>query len=371
MTDVAETSMVTGFPRFVARRLAAKLLERPEENQRVFLLVRKTFIAAANEFLAGLDANTRERLRIVEGDVGDMDLGLAGGEYKALGSELTAIYHLAELQPCDAKREQFERVNVEGTRTVLELATEIPKLRRLIHFSSAHVAGTRTGVILEEELDERQRFYDLFEETKFQAERLVQGAARRLPITILRPSTIVGDSRSGQIDRFDGPYYLLVLIVTSPIDVHLPLPVRGDVPLNLVPIDFVVDAAAALSRDARAQGGTFHLCDPSPFSARSVYRLAALRADRKPPRGVIPTGLARVFLSVPGIERVARAPLSLITALHHFAVYNCRNTLALLENTTVRCPPIDAYIDKLVHYIRQVHAEKRERLEEEAYDPFD
>ena len=97
-----------------------------------------------------------------------------------------------------------------------------------MHWSTAQVSGARSGVILEEELDCGQRFRNVYEETKFRAERMVRDAARRLPITILRPGIIVGDSKTGEIDKFDGPYYLLVLIVSSPIDVHLPLPGRGN-----------------------------------------------------------------------------------------------------------------------------------------------
>jgi thioester reductase-like protein len=312
-----------------------------------------------------------DRVRVLEGDVCDMDLGLGGGEYKAIAKELTAIHHTAAIYYLGAKRDLVERVNIDGTRTVLDLAGDCAHLRRLVHWSTAEVSGARSGVILEEELDTGQRFRNVYEETKFKAERLVREAARRMPITILRPGVIVGDSQTGEIDKFDGPYYLLVLIVTSPLDVHLPLPGRGNAPLNLVPIDFVVDAAVALGKDPRAQGGTFHLTDPCPFSARTVYELVAQRAERKPPRGVIPATLARAILRAPGLERLARAPLAFLEAFNHLALYNCRHTLALLDGSGVRCPPFDVYVDNLVRYVREVQAAKRQQIEEESADPFD
>jgi hypothetical protein len=120
----------------------------------------------------------------------------------------------------------------------------------------------------------------------------------------------------------------------------------------------------------RAAGGTFHLTDPCPFAARTVYELVAQRADRKAPRGVIPTGLARALLKAPGLERLARAPLAFLEAFNHLAVYNCRHTLALLDGGP-RCPPFDSYVDTLVRYVREVQAQKRQRIEEEAADPFD
>src|SRR5262249_46558403 len=308
-----DVSLGTGFPNFTARRLIERLLARTADD-RVYLLVRDKFKKDAVAFQALLPPSSRSRLSIIEGDVADMDLGLPGPDYKALAAEITAIHHTAAVYYLGAKRELVERVNVDGTRTMLELAADCAHLRRFVHWSTAQVSGARSGVILEEELDCGQRFRNIYEETKFRAERMVRDAARRLPITILRPGIIVGDSQTGEIDKFDGPYYLLVLIVSSPVDVSLPLPGRGNSPLNLVPIDFVVDAAVALADDPRAAGGTFHLTDPCPFSARAVYEIVAQRAERKAPRGVIPTSLARALLKAPGLERLARAPLAFLEA---------------------------------------------------------
>jgi thioester reductase-like protein len=365
-----DVTLVTGFPSFTARRLARRLLDS-DPRESLFMLTRQKFRPQMEQFLGALTPAQKKRVRVLEGDVCDMDLGLTGGEYKALGQEITNIHHAAAVYYLGAKRELVEQVNVDGTRTMLELAGDCSKLRRFTHWSTAEVSGARSGVILEEELDCGQRFRNVYEETKFRAERMVRESMRRLPITVLRPGVIVGDSKTGEIDKFDGPYYLLVLIVSSPLDVHLPLPGRGSAPLNLVPIDFVADAAVTLSRDPRAAGGTFHLTDPCPFSARTVYELVAQRADKKAPRGVIPAGLARALLKAPGLERLARAPLAFLEAFNHLALYNCRHTVALLAESGVHCPPFDDYVENLVRYVREVQAQKRQRLEEEAVDPFD
>jgi thioester reductase-like protein len=371
MAAAAETVLLTGFPAFTARRMARKIVES-DPRARLFLLARGKFRAAAEEFALELgEAGGTGRVTVLEGDVCDMDLGLAGGEYRALADELTSIYHLASIYYLGVKPDVARKVNVDGTRAMLELAGECTRLRRFTHFSTASVSGSRSGVILEEELDEGQRFRNAYEETKLAGERLVQAASRRLPITVLRPGEIVGDSKSGEIDKFDGPYFLIVLIVTSPLDVHLPLPGRGAAPMNLVPIDFVVDAAWALSRDPRAVGRTFHLTDPAPFSSRSVYELIAHRAERKPPRGVIPPALARAVLRAPGLASIARAPLAFLESFNQMTLYNCRGTLALLDGTGVRCPPLDAYVDNLVRYVREVQEARRQKLEEEVFDPFE
>jgi thioester reductase-like protein len=361
-----ESVLVTGFPSFTATRLARKLVAE-DERAKVFLLAREKFARQAEELARSLGG----RVQVVVGDVCDMDLGLSGPEYKALAAELTTIHHLAGIYYLGVERQVAQRVNVDGTRGVIELAGECRKLRRLCHWSTASVSGKRKGVVMEEELDEGQAFSNFYEETKFEAEKLARAAQRKLPVTIFRPGVIVGDSKSGEVDKFDGPYYLMVLIVQSPIDVHLPLPGRGVAPMHLVPIDYVVDAAHALSLDDRAAGGTFHLVDPSPFAARRVYELVAERAHKKRPRGFIPTGLAKAVMRTPGLERLARAPLSFLEALDHLVFYNARRATELLEGTGIHCPPFDSYVDNLIRYVREVHAARRQKLEDEVFDPFE
>src|SRR5438105_2212997 len=100
---------------------------------------------------------------------------------------------------------------------------------------------------------------------------------------VLRPSIVVGDSRTGEIDRFDGPYTIAMLLVTSPLQVPVPLPGDGVAPLNVVPIDFVVAAALHIGDDPRSVGRTFHLVDPSPSSSRRIYEQIAQRAGKKQP----------------------------------------------------------------------------------------
>src|SRR5205807_591367 len=152
------------------------------------------------------------------------------------------------------------------------------------HFSTVFVSGDRVGVIAEDELAARQSFRNAYEESKFEAEILVRRAMGQLPCTVLRPSIVVGDSKTGEIDRFEGPYAIAILLVTSPLAVPLPLPGDGVAPLNVVPIDFVVEAAAAIHHDPRAVGRTFQVVDPNPSSSRRVYELVAGRAGKKLPR---------------------------------------------------------------------------------------
>lgn len=365
-----ERVLVTGFPAFTAKRMITKLLA-DDRTEHLHLLSREKFADDARSFLSQLPEEHAKRAEIVAGDVCHMDLGLSGSEYRTLANELTTIHHLAGIYYMGVDRGTARRVNVDGTRGVLDLAGECRRLRRLCHWSTASVSGKRQGVILEEELDEGQGFHNFYEETKFAAEKLAVAARRNIPITIFRPGLIVGDSTTGEIEKFDGPYYLMVLIVTNALQVHLPLPGRGVAPLHLVPIDYVIDAAHQLALDARSAGRTFHLTDPNPFPARRVYEFVAECSHTKPPRGFIPGRLARTLLKAPGIDRLARAPLSFLESFDHTVLYNCRNALALLSDTDIRCPSFDTYADKVVQFVREVHAARKQKIEDEVFDPFD
>src|SRR5262249_40502408 len=141
------------------------------------------------------------------------------------------------------------RVNVDGTRNVLELARDCKQLKRLHYLSSCYVSGDRLGVIAEDELDLGQALRNAYEETTFRGEMLVAEAGADLPVTIYRPSSIVGDSRTGEIERFDGPFYLGLYWLQSPWAAGLALPGDGVAPLNVVPLDFALDALWQLAQD--------------------------------------------------------------------------------------------------------------------------
>ncbi len=369
MGDSQQVVFVTGYPGFIGKRLVMRLVEEARATgARLVLLVQPKHASAAAEDLRRLDAPDHE---IVEGDVAQMHLGLSGAEYRRMAAAVTDVWHLAAVSYLGAERSLFRRVNVEGTRNVLELARVAQRLRRLNHFSTAWVSGDRVGVILEDELDMGQRFHNTYEETKFHGEVLVQRAMGELPATIYRPSIVVGDSRTGEIDRFEGPYYLAILLVTSPLAVPLPLPGDGAAPLNVVPVDFVVDAALSISMNPAGLGKTVHVVDPSPLSARRVYETIARRANKKLPTVSIPHRAVEALLRLPVLERLSRPQRAAIQYVNHLAMYNCRNMLALLDGTGIQCPPITSYLDRLIEFVR-AHFEKRRKAEAAAAeDPLD
>jgi nucleoside-diphosphate-sugar epimerase len=246
------------------------------------------------------------------------------------------------------------RVNVSGTRTVLDLARDAGRLERVVHWSTAMVSGDRRGTFYEEDLEAGQKFHNGYERTKYEAERLVRTAMKQLPITIVRPGIIVGDSKTGEIDKLDGPYYLMVLIATNASGLRLPLLGRGDSPLHLVPIDYVIDAAWHIGRQEASASKTFHLVDPNPLTARAVFDSVAEHAHTEKPRGHIPGPIARAVLKTPGLSRLGRGPLAFVDVLDHVVHYDQTNTTQALSGSRIVCPPLPDYLGTLVRHVIDV-----------------
>jgi dephospho-CoA kinase len=364
-----EVALLTGFPAFTARRMIAKLLAE-EPDTKLYVLARDKFAPEADALLESLDAG--DRAEVLVGDVCDMDLGLSSVEYRALSKELTWIHHLAGIYFMGVDDATMRRVNVAGTRSVLDLARDAARLERLVHWSTTTVSGSRAGTFYEEDLEAGQKFHNGYERTKYEAEKLVRSANRSLPITILRPSIIVGDSKTGEIDRLDGPYYLMVLIATNASGLRLPILGRGDSPLHLVPIDYVIDAAWQVAHSTAAAGKTFHLVDPQPLSARAVFDGVAEHAKTEKPRGSIPRPLARAVLKTPGLARLGRGPLTFLDMIDHTVHYDQTNTAQALAGSTIRCPTLTDYLPVLVNHVLDVaRAPQTPQELDEVADPLD
>lgn len=355
-----EVVLLTGFPSFTARKMCEELV-RSGPRTLVHAVVQKKFAAEAEAALDALPLEQRSRVKLVEGDAAAMDLGLSGRELAEIAGQVDRIHHMAQVSYLGADRELAEQVNLGGAREILEVAAACASLRCLVLYSTAHVSGDRTGLVLEDELVKGQQFRNVVEETLARGEKLARAAMPRLPVCVVRPTIVVGDSKTGEVDRLDGPYFLILLIVTSPPDFPLPLPGRADTALHLVPVDYVVRAACAIGRDPRAPGRTFHVGDPAPLTAKRVFELVAAAGGRRTPRGFIPANLTKAILRTPGIDRLAKSPRAFLDALATPVSYSFANTSELLADTDVRCPPLESYVDGLVEYVQHRLREKRAR----------
>lgn len=355
-----EVTLLTGFPNFLARKLGEQILAA-EPNTFLYAVVRTKFLREAKEAVAELPKQQRDRVAILEGDAASMDLGLSGAEYKKLAQEVDRIHHAAHISYLGVDRATAERVNVGGTREIVELGRACENLKNLVIHSTTQVVGDRTGVVREGDRELGRSFRTGVAETRARAESVAHKAMDKLPISIVRPTTIIGDSHTGEVDRFDGPYLLILLIVTSPAEIAVPLPARGDAPLHLVPIDYVVRASHAIGKDPRSAGRTFHLVDPSPLTAKRIFELVARAGGKRSPRGFIPTNLTKALLRTPGLERFAKSPRAFVEQLANPVRFDARNTEEILAGTDITCPPFESYVDPIVNYVRERVREKRER----------
>jgi nucleoside-diphosphate-sugar epimerase len=358
----SDVILLTGFPSFVARKLAVHLLEQ-EPNALLYAVVRPKLAREAELAVSSWPGSSRSRFVMIEGDAAAMDLGLSGAEFRAITSEIDRIHHAAQMTYLGIDRRSAEQLNVGGTNEIIELAKACSSLRCLVFHSTTEVAGDRTGIVREDELEARQRFPTFVAETRARGEKIARLSMPEVPIAIVRPATIVGESSTGEIDRFDGPYLFILLIVTSPAEIAIPLPGRGDAPLHLVPIDYVVRAAHAIGRDRRSPGRTFHLVDPHPATARRVFDLVARASERPSPKGFIPTNLTKALLRTPGLERFAKSPRAFVERLATPVNFDARNTEEILTGTGIVCPPFESYVGALVGYVRDRVRERRERRE--------
>jgi nucleoside-diphosphate-sugar epimerase len=220
---------------------------------------------------------------------------------------LTAAWHLAAAYDLAVGREVGMRVNVEGTRNVLRLLDRAPRLRRLHYVSTAYVSGTATGVFRETDLDVGQRFKNFYEETKFLAE--VDVARSALPATVYRPAIVVGDSATGETGKFDGPYFTLAAMERVPSPGLFIKVGWGRNPANLVPVDFIIDALAALADAPGSRGRTYHLTDPAPLTVAEVARLLAREMGKTFALVPVPLAVARALFRPAIVQRFFGMPV--------------------------------------------------------------
>jgi thioester reductase-like protein len=337
------TSLLTGFPGFVAGRLVPKLLADDGEA-RIVALVEPRMVQRAR-------ALAPDGVDVVPGDITDPLLGLDRRTYDRLAGEVTEVFHLAAVYDLAVGAEPAERVNVIGTQHVVDFCRAATGLRRHHYISTAYVAGLRSGRVREDELAAGQGFKNFYESTKFAAEVIVRASMDEVPTTVYRPAIVVGDSKTGETQKFDGPYYLLRTYASA----RGPLLQigRGDAPFNVVPVDFVVDAIAASARDPEAKGHTLHLVDPDPVSSRDLARLLALEYCGREPSLPLPAGLVDRSLKYRRVRRLfGGPPQQSIRYLNHPVSFDTTQASEVLGRQGLRCPRFREYVGAMVRFFK-------------------
>jgi thioester reductase-like protein len=352
--------LLTGATGFLGGELLARLLARSDE-QPVYTLVRardgdeaRQRLRRVTESLLGSDAPGAERAIAVAGDLTRPDLGMDGESRRWLADRVTRILHCAASVSFTLGLDGARAVNVVGTRRLLdfaELCLERGGLDCFTHVSTAYVAGTHAGSFAETDLDRGQSFRNAYERSKFETELMLRERGDSLPVQVLRPSIVVGDSTSGWTASFNvlyGPLRAFALGAYSAI------PGRRSAPVDIVPVDFVADAALALHGRA---GTTYHLtAGDSTTTVAELLELASGHLDRRPPRVVSPAlyrNVVHPLLMRQGGQRTTRTLRRSEALFPYFSMrvrYDDTLARAALEPVGIQVPPLRSYFTRLMDF---------------------
>ncbi len=345
-------ALMTGFPGFLASRLLREMLAY-EPAGTFFFLVEPRYRQKAVRRLEALERDFPEfedGWEVVEGDITDDLLGLDEQRYDELAGRVDIVWHLAAIYDLAVAEAVAYRVNVRGTIHVLDFCEACDQLERFNYISTCYVSGTRGGTVYEDELDEGQGHNNHYESTKFWAEVEVQRRQMHVPTAIFRPGIVVGDSRTGETHKYDGPYYLFRLLHKLPDWMPVPNIGQGDCVVNLVPVDFVTEALAFAGLKQGVAGEVYQLADPQPMKAGDIFAMLLDCMDRPPPIGRVPASLADVALRNDRLSSFAELPREALTYFNHGARYDTGNAERVLEGTSIRCPHLSTYMQTLVDY---------------------
>lgn len=353
---------VTGATGFIGKRLVKKLLER--KGATVHFLIRKESagkVAALREYW-GVSA---ARAVPVHGDLTQKKLGVSSEDIKKLKGEVAHFYHLAAVYDLNADEESQVSANIDGTRSAVEFAKAIDA-GHFHHVSSIAAAGLYEGVFREDMFDEAENYDHPYFRTKHEGEKIVRKECK-VPWTVFRPAMVVGHSVTGEMDKIDGPYYFFKLIQRLRQMLPSWMPVVGleGGRINIVPVDFVVDALVHISHQDPASGKCYHLVDPVGYRVGDVLDILSKAAHG--PRmnlfvnaalfGFIPKAVKKGLMALSPVRRLHKAimtdlglPEEMLTFVNYPTRFDCRETLAALKGSSITCPNLHDYAWRLWDY---------------------
>ena len=347
---------LTGATGFIGRRVARALLEK---GRKLSLLCRPASTHKLDPLLSGLPAKA-PKPRVVPGDLLKPDLGLSSENLKRLTNSVDEVFHLAATYDLGMCQEDAELCNVEGTRRMLDLAAGLPQLKCFHNVSTLAVAGDYPGHFSENDLDVGQDFDYAYGRSKYQAEKLVRESG--LPANVYRPGVVVGDSRTGEMDKVDGPYFIFDILHglrRFPAVRRMPMivPREEDTFFHVVPVDFVVDAMVELAARTKKPGKTYHLMDPNPMTYRDFYS-STLKVMgftgpliKRPLSRLIKLLRSKAFWPV--TQKAVRRfgmPAEMLVHVNYTTTYSTDNTQSDLSGSGISCPSVPDYLETIIAY---------------------
>lgn len=350
-----ELIFVTGATGFLGVQLVRELLAQHPDVTLALLIRDRAGEAAQKRVDSFVSPQDRPRVQVLSGDVSQPNCGLTAADYGRLAAETTRVIHSAATVRFDHSLEEARHINVEGTRHILDLAKSARQLRSFAYVGTAYVAGERSSLVREDELQVGQRYRNTYEQTKAEAEALVRSYLDSLPGMILRPSIIVGDSRTGVTSSFKMMYWPLKIYARR---LWRTVPGYPDAVLDIVPVDFVAKSVTQLLFNDAALNCTVHLCAGPKGSAtiEQVARRAMEYFDGPEPRFVDPKLFFAVlrpllYCALWGrkrrVLRDGRAYRDYFTMRMQFDKTNADR---LLQPAGINPPPVLDYLDNLFRY---------------------
>jgi NAD(P)-dependent dehydrogenase (short-subunit alcohol dehydrogenase family) len=355
------TYFVTGATGFIGKRLLKNLMAR---KGNIYVLMRDT----APEKLAKLQAYAGDddgRIKPIKGDIAKAGLGISAADKKLIDGKIKHFFHLAAIYDLSADAESQMSVNVDGTANVVAVANAI-KAGCLHHCSSIAAAGMYEGMFREDMFDEAEGLDHPYFATKHESEKIARKQAK-IPLRVYRPGLVVGDSHTGEMDKIDGPYYFFKLIQRMRQMMPSWMPMIGieGGRINIVPVDYVVNAMDYIAHAKGQDGKCFHLVDPEPMRVGDVLNTFA-KAAHAPLMsirinaalfGFIPRGVKKSVMALTPVRRIRNAvmkdlglPDDMMQFVNYPTRFDCRDTLSLLKGTGIECPRLDDYAWRLWDY---------------------
>ena len=350
---------VTGATGFVGRHLVERLLERDGD---VYVLVREGSRERLDALIERWGAG--DRVKPVVGDLSEPLLGVSEEDRKALAG-VEHFFHLAAIYDMTADETQNALLNVGGTQNAVQLANELGA-GVFHHISSVAVAGRYKGHFTEDMFDEGQELHTPYHRTKFEAEKLVrakvQGAWR-----VYRPAVVIGNSKTGEMDKIDGPYYFFKVLqkLRNALPKWAPLVSIEWGWTNLVPVDYVAAAIDHIAHEEGYDGQAFHIVDPKGIRAGEAMNIfaeaghaphAVMRVDKKM-TDMLPKGVLHYAMQIPALKGVRKSvlgdlgiPDEILQDIAFTAKFDARDTQRALAGTGIELPPLDSYAAKLWDY---------------------
>jgi thioester reductase-like protein len=351
-----QTLFFTGFPGFLGSELIQALLPKLTDAK-ALCLVQSKYKAQAEQARAALVQKNpllQNRIEFIEGDITRPNLGIRDPAFDR--NSITQFFHLAAVYDLSVKKKVAQKINVEGTVHTLQFAQSLPNLKRYQYVSTCYVSGRYAGTFHETDLEVGQTFNNYYEETKFLAELEVHKYMKQgLPATIYRPAVVVGNSETGETQKFDGPYFVIQWLLRQPKGFAL-LPTIGNPDLhslNVVPSDFVVRAMTYLSQQESSLGKTFNLADPKPLTIRELVKNLGEATERHVISLPLTLGLAKITLRIiPGLVSFMRIPISTLNYFVHPTHYGTSLTQKALAEGGIQIPEFKNYSQKLVNFMK-------------------